>query len=92
MYVLIGKLFPAMLGAIISPLSGKSYIIGEDDQTYHNNIWFLCFHSKMMEWIIVSGKIWLTDDIPLENQICFEKYYLDKLLYCTQCSQLGHHQ
>ena len=92
MYALIGKLFPAMLGALISPLIGKTYIIGEDGQTYRNNVWYLRIHGKMAEWIFATGKTSLTDEMPLENHICFEEQYPDKLLFCSQCMQWGNHQ
>ena len=44
MYALIGKLFPALLGSIVSPLIGKSYIIGTDGKMHRNNAWFLRIH------------------------------------------------
>ena len=92
MYALLGKLSPIILGSLVSPLVGKSYVVGEDGKTQMNNVWLFRIHGKVAEWIFATGKISLADDIPLENKICLEKQYLDKLLYCAQCTQWGQHQ
>ena len=92
MYNLLGKLTPTLLGAVVSPLIGKPYVLGVDGRSQRNSTWLLRIHGKVAEWIFATGKISLSEDMPLENQICFEEQYPDQLMYCSQCTNWGHHK
>ena len=49
MYTLLGKLTPTLLGAVVSPLIGKSYVLGEDRRAQRNSTWLLRVHGKVPE-------------------------------------------